>query len=142
MIAHQVSVFIENKKGHLAAVTKVLFEGGVDIRAISLFDTKEFGVLRLIVDHPEEAASLLKETGHIVNISSVFAIDVEDQPGGLYRVLEVLDEHDISIEYTYSFYLKKEMNPLILFKVDQPEKATQLLCDKGISVVGKDRIHD
>lgn len=142
MIAEQISVFLQNRKGHLADVTKVLADNKINIRAISIFDTPDYGILRLIVDRPEETVELLKSNGYTVSKSKVFAIDVKDHPGGLFDVISVFDNNDINIEYVYSFVIRKSGGPLILFKVDEPEKAIELMKTNNITVIPKEDLYD
>jgi hypothetical protein len=142
MIVKQVSVFVENKKGRLAQITKVLSKHCIDIRAISISDTKNFGILRMIVNNPEKAFDALKEEGYTANLTEVLAVDVPDRVGGLNDVLEILDMADISIEYVYSFVRRPCRSPLILFRVDQPEKAIKELKEHNIRIVPKEDLYD
>ena len=128
----QLSVFLENSKGHLANMTRVLGEAGVDLLALSIADTTNFGILRAIVSDNDKAVSALKTAGYTVNLTEVLAVTVPDRPGGLTEVLEVLLEGGISVEYLYSFVRNPKKNALILFKVDDVAAANEALNAKGI----------
>lgn len=103
MRVEQISVFLENRAGRLAEITRVLGEAGVNIRALSLADTSDFGILRLIVSDNDKAKAALKERGFTVGKTNVVAVEVEDKPGGLNRILELLSNQSINVEYMYAF---------------------------------------
>ncbi len=134
----QISIFIENKKGRLAEVTKILEENNINIRALSLADTSDFGILRIIVNEPEKCKNILYDKGFIVKESNVLAVEIEDKPGGLARVLGILSENDINIEYMYAFVEKKENNAIVIFKVDNNEKTVSILSSNNINTVPDD----
>ena len=142
MILKQLSIFIENKKGHLAAVTGELEKKNIDIRAISVFDTTEFGILRMVVDKPDEALNVLKDAGYTAKVSDVLAVEPEDKPGALYEIFNIFDETDINIEYIYSFVLRKREMPYIIFKVNDREKAIEVLQSRNIKVIKKAEIQE
>ncbi len=143
MLISQLSVFIENKKGHLSKITKVLKEAHVDIRAISVFDSAEFGILRIVVDKPEVAAEALKNAGHVVKQSYVLAIDPSDKVGSLYDVFTLLAENDVNIEYVYSFVMPNNQgSPLIILKADDQEKAIALLTASDFSLIPKEDVYN
>ena len=131
MITKQLSVFVENKKGRLAAITKGLAENDIDLSALSLADTSEFGVLRLIVNRPEDAKRILNEAGVIVKITDVLAVVLDDAPGGAAKVIEVLSENDISIEYMYAYATKVTGKAIMIAKTDDVHAANSLLIEKG-----------
>ncbi|MBM7581516.1 hypothetical protein JOD02_000339 [Caldicoprobacter guelmensis] len=137
----QISVFLENKKGKLAEVTKVLAEHNIDMCAISIADTTNFGILRIIVDNPEKALEVLREAGYTVNTTEVLAVEVPDRPGGLHRVLEILSKGDISVEYLYSFVRRPAERALILFKVDDLKTAKEILKKENVSVLTVDDVN-
>jgi hypothetical protein len=142
MLITQLSVFIENKKGHLAKITRVLKNASVDIRAISVFDSAEFGILRVVVDDPEKGAIALTEAGHIVKKSNVLAIDPSDMVGSLSDIFSLLSENDINIEYVYSFVMPNNVgSPLIILKVDQQEKAITVLKDSDAIIIPKEYVY-
>ncbi len=142
MLLNQLSVLIANKKGRLINVTKILSSHQIDVRAISIFDTPEFGILRLIVDKPDLARELLRDNGYSVNLSKVMAIDLEDEPGCLTEVISVLDQNDISIEYMYSFVIQKGQSPMMLLKVDDDGKAIECLKEANIKVVRQKKLQE
>ncbi|MGV8907286.1 MAG: amino acid-binding protein [Acetobacterium sp.] len=143
MLINQLSVFIENKKGHLSKITKVLKDASVDIRAISVFDSAEFGILRVVVDKPEEGVIALKNAGHIVKQSMVLAVEPSDNVGSFHDVFNVLYDNDINIEYVYSFVLPSNIGaPLIILKADDQEKAIVVLKQSNIVVIPKELVYN
>ena len=119
MLIKQISIFLENKLGRLAKVTRILGENNIDICALSVADTTDFGILRLIVDRPDEAKQVLADNGFTVSINDVIAIEVEDKPGGLAKTLSVLDDKGISIEYMYAFVGNSNSNnALVIFRLN------------------------
>lgn len=141
MLVKQISVFLENKSGRLAEVTRILGNHGIDISALSIADTTDFGILRLIVNKPEKAEEILKENGFTVSCTSVIAIAVADEPGGLAVALEILAGESISIEYLYAFVGKAENEALVLLRVEEPDKAVQVLTANGIKVLSADEVY-
>lgn len=141
MLIKQISVFIENKTGRLAEVLQVLGDGGIDISALSIADTKDFGILRLIVDKPDEAEKVLKEKGFTVSITSVIGIGVKDEPGGLGKALEHLGRANVDIEYIYAFVGRSEGEALVILKVNNPEKAIKTLTANGIKVLTSNTVY-
>ncbi|MDI3534511.1 MAG: hypothetical protein PWQ82_876 [Thermosediminibacterales bacterium] len=140
MFVKQISVFLENKPGRLAAVTKVLADKGIDISAISIADTTQFGILRMIVNKPEEAMAAVKQAGFPASTTEVLAVEVQDEPGGLNHALQVLQQAEVSVEYLYSFIKRNEDKALILFRVEDPQKAVEALKSAGIKIYGSDDI--
>jgi hypothetical protein len=131
----QVSVFLENKKGRLLEVCSLLGKHNINIRALNVAESEGFGVLRIVVDKPQEAVDLLKKNNLVANLTDVVAVEVEDKPGGLARVLEVLSKNNINVEYMYGFVEKHSNNALMVFRFDEPEKAAKILLSNGITVV-------
>jgi len=129
----QISVFLENKAGRLASVTRVLGDAGINIRALSIADTSDFGVLRLIVNDPEKAYRILKDAGFTVSQTDVVAVSVPDRPGGLAEILEVMAAADINIEYLYAFIGSAGRNALVILKVEDAEKTISFCQEKGIT---------
>jgi hypothetical protein len=134
----QIAVFLENKKGRLAEVARTLSSAGINIRALSLAETTDFGILRLIVNDPDKAAAELKKSGFVAQVTDVIAVEVEDKPGGLARILDVFNKHDVNIEYMYAFVEKRVSNAIVIFKIDDHEKAHRVLKEAGIPVVTSD----
>ncbi|HOJ64351.1 MAG TPA: ACT domain-containing protein [Spirochaetota bacterium] len=129
----QISIFLENKKGRLAEVTKYLADNNINIRALSLADTKDFGVLRLIVDDYEKCLKVLKEKEFIAQVTDVIAIEIEDRPGGLYKVLKVIEDNNINIEYMYATVEKNKDSAIVIFRVDDTEKTYEVLKKNNIA---------
>ncbi len=142
MNVNQLSVFLENKSGRLAKVTRVLGERDINIRALSIADTTDFGILRLIVNKPEEAHELLKSEGFVVTQTEVIAVCIPDKPGGLAGVLAILEEAGINIEYLYAFVGNTNTkNALVIFRVEDCDKAVEVLKNKGVRVVDKEYVY-
>lgn len=141
MKVEQISIFIENKSGRLAEVARILGEAGVNIRALSLADTSDFGILRLIVNDREKAKQVLKDKGFTVSKTEVVAIEVPDRPGGLSEILETLDMASINVEYMYAFVERCEENAVIIFRFDETEKAIKTLLEKGFNVLEGERLY-
>lgn len=140
MLINQLSVFIENKKGTLGSLTDALLKHNIDIRAIAVFDTNEFGIVRLVVDDPEKALEVLKKEGFIAKSSKVIAVEPTDKPGSLNEIFKVMGENDINIEYIYSFVMRKHEMPYVVFKVDNQDKALEVLAKGGISLVAQHKV--
>lgn len=141
MKVEQISIFIENKSGRLAEVTRVLGEAGVNIRALSLADTSDFGILRLIVNDREKAKQVLKEKGFTVSKTEVVAVEVPDKPGGLSQILQTLDSEAINVEYMYAFVERCGENAVIIFRFDETEKAISALLAKGFNILEGERLY-
>jgi hypothetical protein len=135
MQAEQISVFLENRAGRLAEVSAILAEAGVNIRALSLADTSDFGVLRLIVNNNEKAMETLKNAGFTVGKTNVVAVEVEDRPGGLHKILDVLFKSEINVEYMYAFVQQSGNNAVMIFRFDRAEKAMQVLAENNIKTI-------
>ena len=141
MRVEQISVFLENKSGRIAEVTSVLADAGVNIRALSLADTSDFGVLRLIVDNNAGAEDALKRNGFTVGKTFVVAVEVDDKPGGLHRIMDILHNNNINVEYMYAFVNPKSNNAIMIFRFESLEKATALLKKSGIQVINSDTVY-
>lgn len=131
----QLSVFIENKKGRLAKITGLLADADIDLVALSIADTTNFGIMRCIVKDPDKAIKVLKDGGFTASLAEVFVVEVPDEPGGLSTVLKTLDEADISVEYLYSFVWTPDENALILFRVEDIESALSKLKQNNIKLL-------
>ena len=131
MIVRQLSVFLENKPGRLCAATDTLAKNGINISALTLADTAEFGILRMIVDQPDLARDVLTESGVIVRISEVIAVAMDDTPGGAVGILHLLSEEGISIEYMYACVGRLSGKAIMVIRTDDPEKATEVLHREG-----------
>ena len=135
MNVEQISIFLENKSGRLAEVTEVLARNGINLRALSLADTADFGIFRLIVNDPEKAVRVLKERGFTIGKNDVVAAEVPDRPGGLAGILAALQGKGINVEYMYAFVQKSEGNAVLIFRFDEIEKAVDTLQKAGIRVL-------
>lgn len=135
MHVEQISVFLENKAGRLAALTQTLKEADVNIRAFSLADTTEFGVLRLIVDDSDAAEAALKRAGFTSGRTEVVAVEVADKPGGLHFILETLHEADINVEYMYAYIQPRGKQAIMIFRFEKVQATIELLQSKGIVVL-------
>ena len=140
MTIRQISVFVENKPGAMVSITQALGKAGVDLRALSLADTQDFGILRMIVDEPDKARNALKEIGVISKCTDVIAVYIDDKTGGLAEVLKVLSEEELGIEYMYAFLGRTHGKALMVLKADEPEKAIKTLEADGIKVATKEEI--
>jgi len=140
MSVKQISVFLENKKGRLAEVTMGLSKEKINIRALALADTADFGVLRIIVDNPERAVTALKARGFVAQVTEVIAVEVEDRPGGLARILEVLDQDNVNVEYMYAYVEKKRDNAIVICRIDDRERALQVLEKHGIATLNAEAL--
>ena len=141
MKVEQISVFLENKPGALAEVTRILGESGVNIRALSLADTKDFGILRLIVNDNEKALEILGRKGLTVRKTEVVAVEVPDRPGGLAEILRVLFEADINVEYLYAFVQKSGENAIIIFRFDETDRAISVLSEKKVRILDGKKVY-
>lgn len=133
MNINQISVFLENKKGRLKQVCASMAKARINVRALSLADTKDFGVLRLIVNDPDRCRAILQKNGFIVQETNVIAVEVEDRPGGLNKILTLLDRNNINVEYMYATTERDKNHAVVIFKVNEQEKA--------IRILSKNRIH-
>jgi hypothetical protein len=141
MKVEQISIFIENKAGRLAKISRILSESGINIRALSLADTSDFGILRLIVNDVEKAQSALKGCGFTVNKTEVVAVEVPDRPGGLSHILNVLDSEHINVEYMYAFGERSGGNAVIVFRFDDTDKAIETLTGSGVLILEGERLY-
>jgi hypothetical protein len=131
----QISIFLENRAGRLAEVTRILGEAKVNIRALSLADTSDFGILRLIVDRTEEAIDALRKNKFTASLTEVVAVEVNDQPGGLAEVLRILQTRGINVEYMYAFVEKFTEKAVLVFRFENLEDAIETLSSNGIRVL-------
>ncbi len=132
---NQLSIFIENTKGRLAEVCGLLGDNNINIKALTIAESPEFGILRVVLDKAEEAKKILKEHSFIATSAQVVAVEVSDTPGGLAKALKVLAENDINLEYMYGFVEKTSEKALMVFKFDNIEKAIEILQKNNISIV-------
>ncbi len=140
MKVQQISIFVENKSGRLAEVTDVLAKQGINIRALSLADTADFGILRLIVSDPEKTTSVLRDNGFTISQNEVVAVEVPDRPGGLAGILAALQGQGINVEYMYAFVQKSEGSAVIIFRFDEIEKAIGTLSKAGFRILSGEEV--
>jgi hypothetical protein len=142
MLVKQISIFLENKSGRLAEVTRILGTNDIDISALSIADTTDFGILRLIVNKPEKAEEILKDNGFTVSCTSVIAIAVADRPGGLALALDILDREAIGIEYMYAFVGKSSDEALVILRVEDPDRAIESLTRNNVRVLSSSAVYE
>jgi hypothetical protein len=132
-MVYQISVFLENRAGQFAEITHILAEDGVDLRAISIAETADYGILRMIVDDAQKATAILMQHGYLLSMTPVLVVAVPDQPGGIAAVLSTLAEGNIDIEYMYSLFTHVEGKAYIVFRVSDADKVVSLLAAHGIT---------
>jgi hypothetical protein len=140
MLIKQLSIFVENKPGRLCAVTGILKENNIDIKALSIADTRDFGILRLIVNDPEKACEALKKEDCTVTITDVIVIGVEDKPGKLADILCLLHKNSISVEYMYAFISKTDNMAFVILRVEDNDKTIKIMEENNIDVISNDVI--
>jgi len=140
MKVEQISIFVENKSGRLAEVTAILAKNGINIRALSLADTADFGILRLIVNDTGKTVSLLRENGFTIGKNEVVAVQVPDRPGGLAGILNALQGKGINVEYMYAFTQKSEGNAVLIFRFDEIDRAVDSLQRTGVRILSGEEI--
>ena len=140
-MAKQISVFLENKAGRLSNVTRVLGNARINIRALSIADTSDFGILRIIVSDPVKAYEILKEAGFTVSETQVIAVRVPDSPGGLAEILEQMAAENLNIEYLYAFLGTAGKDALVIFKVEDIEKAEMVFKKKEIKFIDENQLY-
>ncbi|MGD9948900.1 MAG: ACT domain-containing protein [Desulfobulbus sp.] len=140
MLVEQIAVFLENKSGRLAEITRILAENEINIRALSVADTADFGILRLIVDKVDLAKETLRAGGFTVGKTNVVAVEVPDRTGGLAGVLKIAHEAGLNVEYMYAFVNKSGSNAVLIFRFDEMDKAIEVLQNKGLTLLTGDQI--
>ena len=142
MKVEQISVFLENKPGSLENATRTLREANINIRTLSVAETVDFGILRLIVNDVEKANKALKDSGFRVSKTPVVAVEVPDKPGGLHSIMEIVSKEGINVEYLYAFVEKSGQNAVIIFRFDAPEKAIEVLVKNNLTVIPGAKLYD
>jgi len=140
MTIHQISVFLENRAGQLSEITEILSEHGIDLRAINIAETADYGVLRLIADKPQEASKILLEHGFVLSMTPVSAVAVPDEPGGLAKVLRILSEAKIDITYMYSVFGQVRGQAYMIFRVEDGDRLREVLAAQGIATVAGEEL--
>lgn len=138
----QLSVFLENKKGRMRNALEVLADGGFNIRALSIADTSDFGILRLIVPRPDEAKKVLEKNNFVVKVGYVIAVEMNDQPGGLSTILGILDDSDINLDYLYAFVDEKEERAIVLLHPEDIESSVEVLKKGGATVIPPEEVYN
>jgi hypothetical protein len=141
MRLEQLSIFLENRSGRLAEITGVLTRAGINIRALAMADTADFGILRLIVNETGRAVQVLRESGFTVATSEMIALEVPDRPGGLWEILKVLEAARINVEYMYAFVRKSAENAIVIFRFDEPDRAGAVLREAGVRVLTGEELY-
>lgn len=143
MSLKQISIFIENKTGSLSDVCSVLAEGEINLRALSIADTQDFGILRIIVENTEKAMEILRKNGYVCKTNEVLAVEIPDRPGGMAHVMKVVSVPQVSIEYAYAFVSHKEDDSAyMIFRVTGIEKAREALSAAGINTLTKEELFE
>ena len=135
MAIKPLSVFVENKEGKLREITDILAKAGIDIRALSIADTSEFGILRLIVRDPQKAKALLEKNGFVATINDVVGVEINDRPGGLAEIVRLFAERDINMEYMYAFLTRTENKAYLVVRVDDASEVENLLESEKIRIL-------
>jgi hypothetical protein len=135
MKINQLSVFLENKTGRLSEPCRILAEAGINILTMSLADTQQFGILRLIVKDWKKAKAALEKAGCVTNITEVIAVEVEDRPGGLVSLLQKIEQTHINVEYIYTFTFRRKGKATIVFRFENPDEAIEMLKSKGVNII-------
>lgn len=138
----QLSIFVENKQGRLAEITEILSKANANIRALSIADTTDFGILRIIVDKPDDAAALLKESGITVSVTNVIAIGIDDVPGAFSRPMRILSDAGIDVEYMYAFITRKSEKAYVILRVADNDAATKALIENGVELLDEGSFHE
>ena len=136
----QISLFVENKPGRMAKVSKTLSDAGVNIRALTIAEAGDFGVIRMVVDDPEKGYKVLKENGFTVSTTDVLAVEMKDTPGGLYEIVNTLGENGVNVDYAYAFVTAKAQRAMLILRVDDIVKARKVLSDMGVKIATREEI--
>ncbi len=142
MTVKQISVFLENKPGKLAEFTDVLSSNGIDLRALSLAEAADFGIVRIIVNDVYNASTVIKEAGYVFTITKVLAVEMTDEPGSLSRIIRILGDSDVNLEYMYAFTTRKKGTAYMILRVPDNQKATEVLLANDVRPVCQDEIQD
>mgnify|MGYP001024589764 FL=1 len=135
MTVKQISIFVENKPGKLAELTEYLNQSSIDMRALSIAEAQDFGIVRIIVDDAYKTSCVLKEAGYVASITPVVAIEMPDEPGSLFRILKILGDGGVNLEYMYAFLTRKQSTAYMVLRVEDNEKAIEILSKNGIHTI-------
>lgn len=141
MAIRQLSVFVENKQGSLHDITDTLAQANINLRSMCVADTSNYGIVRIIADDPDQAKSLLDSDGHAANVRLVNAFAVPDQPGGLARVLSLLEGHGVNIEYMYALITSEEGKAYSVMRTGNTEETDKILVENGIELLEESKLH-
>lgn len=141
MYIKQLSVFVENKSGRLAEITTIIAEAGIDIRALSIADTTDFGILRLVVDKPDEAEKALKAAGLTVSLTNVIAVGIPDRPGGFAETITAIADKDVGVEYMYAYVARENNSAFLVMRVMDNEKAIAALKAHGCELLDSNTVY-
>ena len=141
MKVEQISIFLENRPGGLEQVTRILKDAGINIRTLSLADTSDFGILRMIVNDVETTSRVLKENGFRASRTNVVVVEVPDRPGGLHGILAVLAGSGVNVEYMYAFVERSGQNAVMIFRFDAPDKAIAVLQQSGLTILPGEKLY-
>lgn len=140
MLIKQISIFVENKLGRLADITQILAENQIDIRALSIADTTDYGILRLIVNQPEKAIEILKKADMTVSITNVLAVGIPDEPGGFAKAIRILADAGMGVEYAYAFITPEDGEAYVILRVDDNDKASEVLRVGGVNLLSQEQL--
>ncbi|MCK4397693.1 MAG: ACT domain-containing protein [Methanophagales archaeon] len=136
----QISIFVENKPGRMAGVAKALGDAGVNIRALTIAEAGDFGVVRMVVDDTERGYTALRENGFMVSETDVLAVEIKDVPGGLYEIANSLGMNNVNVEYAYAFVMAKAVRAMLILRVDDVKGAAEVLNEAGVRVATREEI--
>ena len=142
MTVKQISVFVENKPGRLSELTEFLEKNDIDIRALSLAETEDFGILRIIVNDPYKTVTVLKEANYVCSVTKVLAVEIPDQPGSLSKVLQILGKNNINLDYTYAFITRRKDVAYMILRVADNRAAIEVLNRNGIRPICQDELNE
>ena len=138
MTVKQLSVFVENKPGRLAEFADILSRKKIDLRALSIAETRDFGIVRVIVDDCDKAAAVLKEAGYVFSVTPVLAVAIPDEPGSFFRILSILGKNQINVEYTYAFITRNQDLAYMIFRVEDNDKAMAALSKEKVELLDQE----
>ena len=141
MAIKQLTVFVQNKKGTVVSVTDILSKNHINLRALSIAETQDFGILRLIVNDEKTAEAVLKENGYLIKVIDVVGVKISDEPGKLSEALAVLDKEDINVEYLYAFMARTEKHAYVVLRVEENATAEKALSEAGFKLIGEEDIN-
>jgi hypothetical protein len=138
----QISLFVENRPGRMAKVSKTLSDAGVNIRAMTIAEAGDFGVIRMVVDNPDKGYKVLHDSGFTVSATDVLAVEMQDTPGGLYEIVDTLGANKINVDYAYAFVTAKAERAMLILRVDDLPRPKQVLSGKGVKIATKEEIQE